>query len=1075
MTMKIKIPRLSSLLDIPLSASEDARRQKMLEMLVDLIGAFAGVVALWAIIKWQIMNPKGNYENYIETVTACVIMLVGAVIIFILNRIGSGAFARIFFVSLLLLFVFFDTASQIADGRTLVMFSVPIVASAILIQPGASFILAIISSVIVEFAAHSVKPPLEPFPSIVIFFLLATLIWMATSNLENQIKRMKETNLALKESEERYRALVEISPDMVILTDPYGEIIVVNQAGLALFGFSDASEVVGKKVFEFISPEQQQRAITEFGEMVQHKSVAKVEYAAQTREGVTFFIELSASVLEDPNGRPQSVISVGRDVTLRKKTEQILQAQKNESQEAYQALVHNSAQGLVLLQNGRIILANNAIANCIGLTPEELYALPEGKIFDFVPPGDREIGLARNKDRLTGKPVPDRYETRLVHKNGTVHWLELMPSLITLNGIKTIQVTAIDITERKKAEEAMQAAHDRLDATLNTLPDMLFELNGERRFCGFRAMKTDKFFLEHGHFLEKKIDEVIAPDAAQIINAALDDALLHGQHRGATFDIAMPVETYSFELSISAMGDLNQPSGRFIMLVRDITERKRAENALRISEKKYRKLHESLQDGFVYVNMDGWILECNEAYQQMLGYSFEELSRLTYIDLTPEKWHTFEQTIIDEQVRSKEYSEIYEKEYRKKDGSLFPVELRTFLIRNEAGKAEGMWAIVRDITERKRAEGALRQSEERYRSLAEAAHDIIVIVDLDDRIEYANKFAAQLTSMSPEKMLGLPRSQFFPSSTNERHWQNLQKVADVGQPMFTESLTKFPTGEKWLSTWLVPLMNESGKVRAILGISRDISQRKALEESLLEVKSNLEKRVAERTADLINSHEQLRQLIRETVLAQENERKRLSRELHDEAGQALIGLTYSLGEILTETPDEFEKTRNKIKKTIFKADALNQRIRGMAHGLRPPILDVAGINLALQGFCREFSIETHFPVIYNGADNLPVLSEEISITLYRIVQEAMTNVVKHGHASEVHVSLGYEAGCITLTVRDNGIGFDTAHTSKGIGLAGMEERLGLLGGRLEIVSRRKHGTRLKAIIPLTPAIYSTPS
>ena len=131
-----------------------------------------------------------------------------------------------------------------------------------------------------------------------------------------------------------------------------------------------------------------------------------------------------------------------------------------------------------------------------------------------------------------------------------------------------------------------------------------------------------------------------------------------------------------------------------------------AQQSLRISESKYRRLHESMTDGFVYVDMRGVIRESNESYRRMLGYTGEELSRLTYKDLTPEIWHAFEQDILTNQVFVNHASDVYEKEYRKKDGTVFPVELRTYLIRNEKGEKEGIWAIVRDITERKRAEKA---------------------------------------------------------------------------------------------------------------------------------------------------------------------------------------------------------------------------------------------------------------------------------------------------------------------------------------------------------------------------------
>jgi PAS domain S-box-containing protein len=137
--------------------------------------------------------------------------------------------------------------------------------------------------------------------------------------------------------------------------------------------------------------------------------------------------------------------------------------------------------------------------------------------------------------------------------------------------------------------------------------------------------------------------------------------------------------------------------------------REQAEEALRQSEKKYRTLHESMMDAFISVDMAGHIVEFNSVYKNILGYPEEELYNLTYVDITPEKWHASEARIVDEQILERGYSDVYEKEYRKKDGTVFPVELRTFLIRDEAGRPTGMWAVVRDITERKRAEVQLAE------------------------------------------------------------------------------------------------------------------------------------------------------------------------------------------------------------------------------------------------------------------------------------------------------------------------------------------------------------------------------
>ncbi len=137
--------------------------------------------------------------------------------------------------------------------------------------------------------------------------------------------------------------------------------------------------------------------------------------------------------------------------------------------------------------------------------------------------------------------------------------------------------------------------------------------------------------------------------------------------------------------------------------------RRSAEKFSRKSEAKYRNLFESMMDGYVLVGMDGRILEANDSYREMTGYSLDELLKLTYQDITPDKWHAVENEIIEQQVLVHGYSEIYEKEYRTKDGSLLPIELRTFLLKNETGNSTGLWAIVRDISGRKRVESETRR------------------------------------------------------------------------------------------------------------------------------------------------------------------------------------------------------------------------------------------------------------------------------------------------------------------------------------------------------------------------------
>lgn len=169
------------------------------------------------------------------------------------------------------------------------------------------------------------------------------------------------------------------------------------------------------------------------------------------------------------------------------------------------------------------------------------------------------------------------------------------------------------------------------------------------------------------------------------------------------------------------------------------------------SEIRYRKLYESLRDGCALVNMNGIIKECNETFQEMLGYDIEELKQLSNTDITPGKWHDYEIRIIKEQVLIRGFSEVYEKEYSRKDGKIFPVEIRTLLLKNELGENEGMWTIVRDITDRKRTEDRLIESEANFRELFEYSPIGKSMTRLDGSI-HINKAFCEILGYSKEEL-----------------------------------------------------------------------------------------------------------------------------------------------------------------------------------------------------------------------------------------------------------------------------------------------------------------------------------
>ncbi|HTS70916.1 MAG TPA: PAS domain S-box protein [Terriglobia bacterium] len=263
-------------------------------------------------------------------------------------------------------------------------------------------------------------------------------------------------------------------------------------------------------------------------------------------------------------------------------------------------------------------------------------------------------------------------------------------------------------------------------------------------------------------------------------------------------------------------------------LMVQLRKRRRAEAILGTSEQKYRELYENMMDGFVRVGMDGRILECNDAYVKLLGYEREELLQLAYRDLTPEKWNVFTEGIIREQILRQGYSPLFEKEYRRKDGTLVPVELRSFLMRDKAGRPSGIWTTVRDITERKRAEETLGE----YRKAVESSRDIIAVVNRDYRYLLANRPFLEGLSLERDQVVGHTVSEVLGAEFFEGVAKAKFDACFAGKAVHYE--TKYVSkknGERDVFASYFPIEGPQGTDRAFCVI-QDITERKRAEAEL---------------------------------------------------------------------------------------------------------------------------------------------------------------------------------------------------------------------------------------------------
>lgn len=525
----------------------------------------------------------------------------------------------------------------------------------------------------------------------------------------------------------------------------------------------------------------------------------------------------------------------------------------------------------------------------------------------------------------------------------------------------------------------------------------------------------------------------------------------------------------AFFLKLAQM--LSQLGHSNIQLARSLLERKRAEEALRRSETRYRMLHESMRDPFAEVTMDGKIIDFNDPFCQMSGYSPEEVRSLTYQALTPERWHTFEGDIIREQVIPQGYSEVYEKEYRRKDGAVIPVELRTVLFRDESGQPKSMWAIIRDITERRRAEAALRESEERFRLFMDNSPAIAWIKNENGRYIYMS--GEQHLGVRVENLLGKTDAEVWAADTAAEFSKDDRTVLTMDRTIHVLQKTINPEGKccYWFTSKF-PLYDAAGN-RYVGGIGLDITDRRQMEEELRKSRDELDLRVRERTADLERANRELRSISLKLIEAQEEERRRLASELHDGIGQILAALKFRFEHMLMVSRKGHIKEGLRLAEDFVPTlqHAIDET-RGIYMGLRPRALEEFGVISALFWFreellkaCNRMHIEMDVSVEQSE------IPKQLEVPIFRIAQEALNNASKHSKAEWVDLSLAFKDGVIELVVSDDGAGMDLSEilentTFGSLGLTSMKERAELTGGKFTIESTPGEGTTIRARWPL---------
>ncbi len=351
----------------------------------------------------------------------------------------------------------------------------------------------------------------------------------------------------------------------------------------------------------------------------------------------------------------------------------------------------------------------------------------------------------------------------------------------------------------------------------------------------------------------------------------------------------------------------------------------------------------------------------------------------------------------------------------------------------------------------------LLESELHFRNLVEASPSAIVRFDIQGTIEAINPACERLLGYQQVEILGEQVDKYLIGEEKNLVNQVIKQTVEKGLVRDVEVLMQHKDMTPILVEYSAEkILNARGEIVGVIGIGKDITEKRKAEEIL-----------QAQTEELKTSQKKLRTLTHQLISAQEDERRVIARELHDDAGQTLVTLKHGLGTLLEELNDKKGEMllEERLERTLDLADQAMVSIRSASHRLRPPALEVGGIDVILEDLCRRFSLQTGLHIYYEGV-SLFEIPEDLVISLYRFAQEALTNTLKHSDAHNVDVRLIYQDDKIILSVEDDGCGTKEEQEQKlGIGLLGLKERFTLFSGEIGTDYSNGQGYLITVTVP----------
>ncbi len=699
--------------------------------------------------------------------------------------------------------------------------------------------------------------------------------------------------------------------------------------------------------------------------------------------------------------------------------------------------------------------------------------------------------LATQWDRACRSVIATRapvYSTCTVSTpSGDVCWLvAFTPEYATDGAVAGVAAIAQSRCQDESTRATSGAAHEHLQDNLAHSRDLIYRLNlrsgsydclsaSAEAITGFPRDQVLQMGIEgfwerihpadRAQFLERT--EALIADREGWQDDALEVRFRHadGEYRWLSDSRAVVRDAQGAAIALAGS-------------MRDVTQQKRVQakqekllEALVASRERLEQVVQQMPLGVTITDAaTGNLMMVNEEALRILGRPWRDLASRVGGAIHGARRPDGRPYAVEEypQTRSLHQGEIIQGEevvYRRGDGAQVVLAVTCGPIYDSEHNIIAAVSTFTDISARKRAEEALRESERRFRAAIDHFPGVLAIYDTDGRIQFINSVGIRLSGRPESEVLGSREDEAFPLEVAAEYQHLLDRALATGEVQRTEQTLPEAMGGNTFMREFVPLPEPEGAVRQVLGIAYDISDRRDVERQLEELNATLEQRVVERTI-------QLRALAAELIDVEQRERRRLAQMLHDHLQQLLVAARLNASVLLNQV------STGDLLRPLQQLDGLLgeaiQTSRSLTVELSPPVLYDLGLPAAL-GWLARWMLENHgLAVEVDAEDDANPEATSLRVLLFQAARELLFNVVKHGGVDAAHVRLRRRDGEIVLTVADDGAGFEpdrvsASMTGAGFGLFSIRERLDSLGGGFEIDSAPGRGARIILRVPLEPS------